>query len=373
MRCPEGTLLCWQSSVIAMWPKVRVRPGFELVEADPQILYIGGNDGFFLDSARLGAEGNVGDLVRFKLTLDAASLFPGAAPNQPVTPLSAAARDAWVAWTPSTWFMVQAGQQTMPSDYEGGDVDAIIPFTRRSVLAGGVRPSHGNAVGGLSPARQVGVVVGSNDGARVGDMAVEYRLGIANGNGLNQLGNDNKLPAAYLRLGGGFGDLVRVGVGGRFNPRTVGTLPNLYTESDAVGFADVAVTMAGFEVVVEAIGRQTSLTTVFPDPTNPAGQENGWGAASWIGYTVDVSSMVGAALDVKPALRFAFYDPSSAFPTDQLLETTVGVRLDGDRSAVPLSFLVDYTLITELGDIGTGNAARDLGNNRLTALLQIEL
>ncbi len=376
-QCPKDTLLCWQTGTaaasVAVWPKLRVRPGFEYVDADPQIAYIGENDGFFLDSARLGVEGNVSDLVRFKLTLDAASLVPGGAPNQAVTPIMAAARDAYVAWTPSRWFLVQAGQQNMPSDYEGGDIDAVIPFTRKSVLSSGVRPGHGNSVGGLSPARQVGVVFGSTDDAKLGDIPLEYRLGVANGNGINTFGNDNGVPALYLRLGSGFGDLVRVGVGGRYNPRTVGTLPNLYTEADVVGFADVALTIAGLELVAEGIGRQTALTTFIPDPSNPAGQESGWGAATWVGYTIGLGDMFGAKIDAKPAIRFAFYDPSSAFPTDQLMESTIGVRLDGDRKVMPLSFLIDYTFLTELGDLGNNIAARDLANNRLTALFQIEL
>lgn len=376
-QCPKDTLLCWQTGTaaasVAVWPKLRVRPGFEYVDADPQIAYIGENDGFFLDSARMGVEGNVSDLVRFKLTLDAASLVPGGTPNQAVTPIMAAARDAYVAWTPSRWFMLQAGQQNMPSDYEGGDVDAVIPFTRKSVLASGVRPGHGNAVNGLSPSRQVGIVLGSTDDAKLGDIPLEYRLGVANGNGQNTFGNDNGVPALYLRLGSGFGELVRVGVGGRYNPRTVGTLPNLYTEADVVGFADAALTIAGLEFVVEGIGRQTALTTFIPDPNNPAGQESGWGAATWLGYTIGLGDMLGARLDAKPAVRFAFYDPSSAFPTDQLMETTIGVRLDGDRKVMPLSFLLDYTFLTEVGDLANNVAARDLANNRLTALFQIEL
>jgi hypothetical protein len=375
-QCPKNTLLCWQTgnaaASVAVWPKLRVRPGFEYVDADPQIAYIGENDGFILDSARLGIEGNVSDLMRFRLSFDTQRL-PEDAPNQAVVPLVAAPRDAYVAWTPSRWFMLQAGQQNVPSDYEGGDVDADIPFTRRSVMARGVRAGHGNAVDGLSPDRQVGVVIGSTDGAALGDIPLEYRLGIANGNGINIFGNDNGLPALYLRLGSGFGDLVRVGVGGRYNPRTVGTLPNLYTEADAVGFADVALTVAGAEFVATAVGRQTALTTFIPDASNPAGTVTGFGMATWLGYTFGLGDLMGAKIDAKPAIRWSFYDPSSAFATDQLMETTIGVRLDGDRTVLPLSFFLDYVFLTELGDVGNNVPARDLANNRLTALFQIEM
>src|SRR4029077_11499904 len=128
-NCPDGTLLCFKNDVVAVWPKLRIRPGFKYVDADPLILYTGQNDGFFLDSARIGAEGNVSNRVRFKLTVETASLLPGGQPNQPITSILAAASEAWVAWTPMKWLIVQAGQQTMPADYEGGDIEAKLPFT----------------------------------------------------------------------------------------------------------------------------------------------------------------------------------------------------------------------------------------------------
>ncbi|HEY4221179.1 MAG TPA: hypothetical protein VGO62_07545 [Myxococcota bacterium] len=369
--CPKGTLFCFKNDVVAVWPKLRVRPGFKYVDADPQILYIGENDGFFLDEARIGAEGNVSNIVHFKLTIEAASLLPGATPNQPITALVASAADAYVGWTPSPYFVVYAGQQLMPSEYEGGDVEAAIPFTHKSVFAGGVRSGEGEEVAGLSPLRQVGLVLGSSDNLKLGDIPLEYRLGISNGNGLNQLGNDNKLPAGYLRLSSGFGDAVRVGIGGRFNPRTIGTLPNLYNEQDLVGFVDAELAIDGISAVVEAEGRQTAFTTLDPSGTNPAGSETSLGGALWIGYTVDLVRDLGFA--VTPAYRLSIYDPSSSFAVDQLMENTLGVRIDGDPLHMPLSFVVDYTILTEVGDFQNNVQVRDLADNRLTALFQIEL
>jgi hypothetical protein len=262
----------------------------------------------------------------------------------------------------------------MPADWEGGDVEATLPFSSKSVVSTGVRPGQGVAVAGLSPSRQVGIVIGSAPDAKVSDFGVEYRLGLANGNGLNQSGNDNKWPAAFLRLGAGFGDLVKVGLGGRFNPRTTGTLPNLYTESDAVGFADVAMNAAGVELVLSGSYRQTWLATLVPDLSNPAGQESGAGLMGMIGYDVALPEvpLLGTGWRLKPALRSSFYDPSSAFQTDQLLETTLGVRLSGPQN-MPAALFLDGTVLTELGDVGAGVAVRDLSNNRLTLLFQWEL
>ncbi|MCC7108191.1 MAG: hypothetical protein IT382_02790 [Deltaproteobacteria bacterium] len=371
----EGKLVCFSTDKVALWPKLRVRTGYQFVEADPQILYVGANDGFSIDQARLGAEGSMVGGVGFKLTVEAASLLPGSAPNAAVTPLIGALRDAWVSWTPSPWLALQAGQQYMPADWEGGDVEATLPFSSKSVVSAGVRPGHGVAVAGLSPARQVGLVVGSAPDAEVAGVGIEYRLGVANGNGLNQSGNDNKWPAAFLRTGVGFADgMVKVGLGGRFNPRTTGTLPNLYTEADAVGFADVALRAVGLDLVLAGSYRQTALATLVPDLSNPAGQESGAGLMGFVGYNVALPDLplLGAGWQLKPALRSSFYDPSSSFQTDQLLETTLGVRLSGPEN-MPAALFLDGTVLTELGDLGAGVAARDLSNNRLTLMFQWEL
>lgn len=368
-------LVCFANDKVALWPKLRVRTGFQFVEPDPEILYIGQNDGFFIDQARLGAEGSMIGGVGFKLTVEAASLLPGSAPNAALTPLVGALRDAWVSWTPSPWLAVQAGQQYMPADWEGGDVEAALPFSSKSVLSVGVRPGHGIAVAGLSPSRQLGVVVGSAPGAGFADVALEYRLGIANGNGYNQSGNDNKWPAVFARVGAALGDdLVKVGLGGRFNPRTTGTVPNLYAETDAVGFGDVALNAAGAELVVTGSYRQTALTTLVPDPANPQGQESAAGVMGSVAYDIALPEVpvLGGGWHLKPALRSAFYDPSSSFQTDQLLETTLGMRLSGPAN-LPAALFLDGTLLTELGDVGAGVTARDLADNRVTLLFQWEL
>ena len=132
--------------------------------------------------------------------------------------------------------------------------------------------------------------------------------------------------------------------------------------------------LIGAEVVLEGIYRQTSLNTLVPDLSNPAGQESGAGMMGTVAYDVVLPDvpLLGGGWHLKPALRSAFYDPSSAFQTDQLLETTLGVRLSGPAN-MPASLFLDGTLLTELGDVGSGIAARDLSNNRITLLFQWEL
>jgi hypothetical protein len=362
--CRTNAAVCWRSDAFALWPRLRLRSGYEFVQADSQLLTVGRNDGFFFDQNRVGFDGAFRDDFRFRLIVDVVSSFPGTAPNDPVQPIGTTVRDAWVAWLPSDWLVVSVGQQFMPSDLEGSTTVAGLPFARRSVATSGVRAGHGFAVQGLSPTRQLGVVVGSTENARSGDLVFEYQLAASNGNGQNQSGNDNKTPAAYARIGAGYvsGDVdVRLGLGGRYNPRTVGTLPNLFVETDAVGFADVSARVVGFVFVAQGIVRQTTFNTLQPagGPT-----DNAIGATAW----VQLDSPMGFdLLGVKPAYRVSYYDPSSAFPDDQLLENSLGLRWDVPVEGLPLALFVDGTLLTEWGE-----GVRDLDNARLSTLLQFD-
>ncbi len=365
--CRAGAAICLKNDLFALWPRLRLRAGYEGVQADSERLTVGHNDGFFIDQARLGVDGAFQDDFRFRLIVDVVTPVPGGQLNDPVQPIVAAARDAWLAWMPSDWFYASVGQQFMPADLEGTTTLAALPFTRRSVATAGIRAGTGIAVSGLSPARQLSVVVGSTDGARIGALALQYMLGVGNGNGQNVLGNDNKLPAAYARLGAGYvpGDDVfqaRIGVGGRYNPRTVGVLPSVFAETDTVLFVDAEIKAVGFTLAGQGIFKQITFDDVVPDFGTA---ENGVGATAWL----VVEKPFGVSLaGVKPAYRFSYFDPSSSIGSDAVIENTVGVRWDVPVEGLPVSLLVDATLLTE-----TGDGVRDLDNARVAALLQLEL
>jgi hypothetical protein len=364
--CREGAAACVKNELFALWPRLRLRAGYEFVQQDAQLLTVGNNDGFFLDQNRIGVDGAFKDDFRFRLIMDVITPSTTVAANDPVQSISAAVRDAWVAWMPSDWLFVSAGQQFMPSDLEGSTTIAALPFARRSVATSGMRAGHGFAQAGLSPSRQMGLVIGSTDNARVGDVALQYMLGVGNGNGQNILGNDNKLPAVYARLGAGYvpdgGVEARVGLGGRYNPRTVGELPSLYTETDTAFFADATFKAAGVNVAGQVIYKQTTFDDVVPDFGTP---ETGLGATAWIFVDEPLGISLGGVI---PAYRFSYFDPSSSFADDAVIENTVGIRWNLPSDGLPLSLFVDGTLPTE-----TGTGVRDLDNARFTALLQLEL
>jgi hypothetical protein len=158
--------------------------------------------------------------------------------------------------------------------------------------------------------------------------------------------------------------MVSFHVGGRFNPRTVGTLPNQFVETDSVGFADVTLNAGGFAVVAQGIVKATQFNTLVPDPSNKLGTDLGFGGTAWIvakkPFGMDLAG-------VEPAYRISYYDPSSAFADDQLLENSIGLRWNVP-GGLPLSLFADYTFLTE---VGTG--VRDLQDDRFTAMLQLAL
>ena len=124
---------CLESNGFAFWPSLRLRAGYELVQPDDDVLFVGHNDGFFLDQARVGFETSYRNRFFARLVLDMATVAPGAKANDPVQPLLGAARDAYVAWVPSEYFFVAVGQQFMPFDYEGQVTRGVLNFTSRSV------------------------------------------------------------------------------------------------------------------------------------------------------------------------------------------------------------------------------------------------
>jgi hypothetical protein len=134
---------CVQGGPFALWPSMRLRAGYEYIQPDPNVLFVGRNDGFLLDQARVGFETTYKRRFHARLVVELADLLPGGKPNDPVRPLVGAAQDAYLAWTPSEYFFASLGQQFMPFDYESQVTRALFNFTGRSVASGGLRAGRG--------------------------------------------------------------------------------------------------------------------------------------------------------------------------------------------------------------------------------------
>lgn len=362
--CPDE-IPCVSRNGLSVWPKLRLRAGYAYQQPDPDVLFVGQNDGFTLEQVRFGFGGSYKDRFFIRTVIDAVSLIPGQGENNPIQPLVVSVVDAYLHYAPSPFLQVWAGQTFMPADKEGSTSRAALIFANRSVAAGGVRPGYGFEVGGLSPARQLGLVVGAND-ARVGPVSLDYRAAISNGNGPSMFGNDNKLPAGYGRFGIGFKDYARIAVGGSYNPRTVGNVPSLYDELDTTVFGDLSIDAFGFELLAQGIARQTTFDSVFPEVTDPNRSALAFGFTTF----VVIDKPFGfSTFGFKPGYRFSYYDPSSSFYDDQLIEQSFALRYDPETYQLPIALVFDFTSVIEMNESGL----RQMDNNRATALVQFDL
>jgi hypothetical protein len=369
--CPRG-LPCMENGDLAAWPRARLRVGYDFVQPDPDVLFVGQNDGFFLDQARIGLGATYAGRFYALLTLELASVLPGGEANDPQQPIVGAARDAYLLWRPNEFFQLSLGQQRMPFDVEGQVSSARLVFTGRSVASGGVRAGRGYEVAGLSPDRQLGIVLGSPR-TETDFGTYDARLAITNGTDLNQLGNDNKLPAVYGRFGASLGDWIGAGIAGSWNPQTNGEIPNLFTETHLGFTGDVQFNVFGIDLLAQGIFRRIQFDTAFDDAADPNAADHSVGVTGWI----VLDEPFGLPFfGFKPGYRFSYLDPFFSDVDDQLIEHTFALRYD-PPTPLPMTFLLDATLLFEPAELELDPALRDsaryLDNHRVTAMVQFDL
>ncbi|MBN2360005.1 MAG: hypothetical protein JXR83_11175 [Deltaproteobacteria bacterium] len=345
-RSDEPATFC--SGELCLQPKLRLRLRYDAIEQDTQVDYIGRNNGFGLSSGRLGLRGEYGRWVGFNVTMDG-GFVEQTDRNLVGGTTFAALKDAWVQIKPWDFILVRAGQFKTPFDEESLRSTAELRFVDRSVGDRGIRSGEGYQVLGASPARNLGLMAGAED-LRLGPFGLQYLAAVVNGNGENQAYNDNSAPAVFGRLALSAFDAVGLGVGGVYNPRTVGALPNLYDEIDA-GF-----TVDAHAMLFGAYADASFLWINTQYPTTGAPDSVAMAASAEVGYTLWFGLGAG--------YRFGWYDPTSTFGNDAVVEHTVGIRYDVPR--LPLALIVDYTIALE-------QPGRELANNRLGALLQLNI
>lgn len=360
--CPEG-IPCWTEGGFAMWPRGRLIAGYEFVQPDAENAFVGQNDGFLLEQARIGLQANWRNRLGFVVVYDAMTALPTEGVNDVVRDAFAGVRDAYLVYQPIAPLKMWLGQLYMPADLESQTSRADLNFTSRSVMSGGVRAGRGYEQEGLSVIRETGFIIGNDDyvpfSIGKNEIGFDYRLALSNGNGTNIIGNDNKLPQVLGRVGARYGDYLKFGFGGSYNPRTRGERPNLFLETETRGFADVTFDMFGFRAVATGIFQSTTFDSILPE-ADPNRTQAAYGAAAW----VSVEDPFGLpTFGLRPAFRVSYYEPNSAYDEDQLLETTFAVRYI-PPTGLPLALLFDVTLMFEPGPANQ----RQVDNHRATAL-----
>lgn len=333
-----------------------LRAGYDHTMTDQRFDFVGRNNGFVLDSARVGLQGAHEDYyVSFRVSVEGASDVLSA-PNTPIGSLSVRMRDAFARWDPVPWLGVQAGQFKAPFQEEELRGTPNLMFASRAVGVQGVPAARGFQTPGIQLDRQLGVML-SPAKPIGGDLGIAYYLMVMNGNGSNQLLDDNGRFGLVARSELGYLHYVRFGAALFRNDRTVGTPPNLYNEEDLGLTGDLAVHVAGLEL----FGAVSRLRTVFP--TVGASARSQLAFQGQVAYRIDLDPIFLA-----PAYRYAYFHPwqeggsEAGFDSFRLQYHTVGVRLGGMK--LPVQAWLNYTLATE----GEG---RKLDNDRIELLGQV--
>ena len=340
----------WELSVFGY-----LRAGYDHTVKDDRYDFIGRNNGFVLDSARVGLQGGNRDYgFTFRISLEGASDVLSA-PNTPIGTLSVRLRDGFARWDPFHFIGVQAGQFKAPFQEEELRSTQALLFASRAVGVEGVSPGRGFQLPGIQLDRQLGVML-SPIKPIGGDVTLSYYVMVMNGNGSNQLLDDNGRLGLVARTELNILKYVRVGAGLFRNDRTVGTPPNLYNEEDLGLTGDVGATVAGFE----AFGAVTRVRTVFPTVGTSARVQLAFHAQ--LGYRIDLPGF-----DLTPAYRYAYFHPwesggGGGFDAFKLQYHTLGVRVAHGK--MPITAWLNYTITGE-------EAGRKLANDRVEILGQV--
>lgn len=332
-----------------------LRAGYDYTFKDDRYSFIGRNNGFVLDSARVGVQGEARPYnVTFRVSFEGASDVL-TAPNTPLGTLSVRLRDAFARWDPFPFVGLQVGQYKAPFQEEELRGTQTLLFASRAVGVEGVAPGRGFQLPGIELDRQLGVMF-SPIKPIGGDVGVSYYLMVMNGNGSNQLLDDNGKVGLVGRTELDILKYARIGAAVFHNERTVGAPPNLYNEEDFGLTGDVGVHAAGFEV----FGAVTRVRTVYPTVGTSARVQLAFHGQ--VGYRFEIER-----LQITPAYRYAYFHPwqdggGAGFDAFKLQYNTFGVRLA--HAKLPVTAWLNYTLTGE-------EPVRKLSNDRIELLGQV--
>jgi hypothetical protein len=322
-----------------------VRVEYSLVQDDPNVAFVGRNDGFELQNVRVGVRGTYEDRARYVISFEGA-VDERDQENTPDGELRVGLHDAYADTIFSPRLFARAGYfRTWAEPLE------LIPETEREFVdkpleSRGMRSTEGWYTPGLMPGRSIGVALHSEPASQ----GIGFELAIQNGADELASNNDNNLPAvsisAMYKLPDGF-----IVASGRVNPRTVGDLPFRQDETDFQGTLGAQVNS---ELVRVGAGGLVQKTT-FGSTGGPS--QNAYGAHA------QVMVKLGSA-PAWAGYRFAILDPSSLIVSDRVMEHTVGAVL-----AMPdwrMRVQLQLTHVME-------QAARELSNSRAQLAFEVTL
>lgn len=306
---------------------------------------VGGNGGFRIAALRMGVEFNPIDDLSVVASLElAAPLRNELDPTTGRTVVEA--RDAYIEYRLFKALGIRAGQFKAPFNGETLLGDAVQPFVARSVATNGYFPPEAYGPrAGITLDRQLGVQLGSQ---RLGDesgFGFKYAVGVFNGNGTNQLFNDNNAVAPVARVEMDMMQKVALGLNAFYNVRADGVRPNRVGVNDLGFGADLSLNLSGFTALAQFVGKNATYAAAGLPP------ELAVGVTGSLHY-------FHAGTGIEAGARYSFFEPSNAQVDDVIHEVTalVGWRM---RQA-PLRVVLQYTHRSEEVAVSLANDSVDL-------------
>ncbi|MDX2090111.1 MAG: hypothetical protein SFX73_19795 [Kofleriaceae bacterium] len=290
-----------------------LRMQYRLVQNDPNVAFVGRNDGFELQNARFGMRAVLSPRLAMVVAAEGA-VDERLEVNVPEGRMRLALRDAFADVGLSGQLLVRAGYFVTWFDPDLDD-DIRRAFVDRPIESRGVRATQGFQTGGLTPGRSLGAALRLDPPAPSSGATVGFELAVQNGSDEYSTSNDNDTPAASASL------VLRMPKGnalvasGRFNRRTEGELPLRRDEDDFEGSAGTRLMFGPVWLAGGVVFRRTTF------PTTGGPVQNGYGAHAQLVIRIpgDTPMTVG--------YRFGVLDASSLVLTDRVMEHTAGGSL----------------------------------------------
>jgi len=244
------------------------RIGFFMTFPFQEEQLVGGNAGFRMADFRANLEWKPVEKFSAFTSIELAAPLP-----DPADPLTGRRivdlRDAYLQYEVCTGFKLRVGQQRPGYYAEMLMSDGAVPFVSRSVLANGVTPPDGFGPRNfIAPDRQLGLQIYSD---RMGSdlLGIKYAVGVFNGNGQNQLFNDNNSVEPVARVELDVKRVVTLGLNGYYNVRTDGVRPNRLSNSQLAGGADLVAEFMGFAAMGASLATRSTRSSGPRWPSRP--------------------------------------------------------------------------------------------------------
>ncbi len=298
-----------------------LRLQYVLAQNDPEVLFVGRDDGFELQNARVGVRGALEGRAAFVLSIDGA-VDERARINVPEGQLRVGLRDAYADLVVIGPIVARAGFFQTVVDPQALIADTARTFVDRPIESRGVRATEGFETQGLTPGRSLGAALRLDPGepdAAGGGARLGFELAVQNGADEYSSNNDNDQPAVSAALLARLPRQSWLVAAGRYNPRSVGALPFRRDETDLQATAGLSIAAGPVLIGGGGILQRTTF------PTTGGPHQNA------VGGHAELLVRVGAALPLAFGYRFGLLDPSSLITTDRVMEHTAGATLGVPR------------------------------------------